>query len=489
MAEFALVLSLLTQDKIDEAMLEAKKYADKYPASPMVLNLLGLVQVKAKQIDEARKTFQKVLEMAPGEPGASQNLAALALEEGDTDTAIALYQGILKFHPNQGRTVIRLASLYQRLGRFRELEPLLEDLVKRQPDTFDARVLLSSIYLQQGKPSQAIEILSNVPEEKQNHPATLDALGDAQLANGETQNAINNFELLVKAQPLSISAYYKLAQAYYRAGNVKRLEETLQAALKLNPEHVPSQISMISLRILQNRPEEAHKLLAKLEQEFPGQPDILIQKARLAQLENKPEEAVHAYQQALSARPSSELVQQLALARWQAGQQDASIKTLEGWLKSSPDDTSVAYNLGLLYFKLDRRDDARRTFVAVLDNAPNHVQALNNLALLMRDDQPEAARGYAERALQISPNSTTLQDTLAMTLISQGDYTQAIKLLDQASQLAPANSLISYHLALALHKAGQDARARRVLNKVLENDLSLDEKVEVEKLLKELEGA
>ena len=141
------------------------------------------------------------------------------------------------------------------------------------------------------------------------------------------------------------------------------------------------------------------RLLEVLQTAYPDNPDLSIQQARLALAQDKPEEAVKAYQEAVRRIPNADLVGQLALAQWQAGQREASFQTMQGWLVDHPDDVKVRYNLANLFLAAGRHEEAREAFSIVIKAHPTHPVALSNLALLTRETDPGKAPSTVRRRL------------------------------------------------------------------------------------------
>ena len=174
-----------------------------------------------------------------------------------------------------------------------------------------------------------------------------------------------------------------------------------------------------------------------------------------------------AYQEAVKRIPNADLVGQLALAQWQAGQREASFQTLQDWLAEHPEDTMVRYNLANLYLAAGRHEEAREAFSIVIETHPTHPVALTNLALLTRETDPGKALAYAKLAYAVTPDAPVVQDTLAQILLDQGDVKQAVRLLERAVEQAPNDLQIRYHWAQALARNGERAVAQRELERIL----------------------
>ncbi len=104
----------------------------------------------------------------------------------------------------------------------------------------------------------------------------------------------------------------------------------------------------------------------------------------------------------------------------------------------------VAY--ASLLMQQGNNEDAVRQFREVLKSDPNNVPSLNNLAWLVRDQDPTDAITMATKAAYLSPNSPQVLDTLGWLKLKQGKAADSLPLLKQAHDLNPRDGEISYHL-------------------------------------------
>ena len=106
----------------------------------------------------------------------------------------------------------------------------------------------------------------------------------------------------------------------------------------------------------------------------------------------------------------------------------------------------------------------------VVEDHPNHVLALNNLAWLSRDLNLVQAIDYAEHASELAPNAAGVTDTLAMLLLKKDPASnRAYDLLQKAAKLAPGNAEIQLHFGALLVERGQFIQARDQLSAIAEN--------------------
>ena len=146
--------------------------------------------------------------------------------------------------------------------------------------------------------------------------------------------------------------------------------------------------------------------------------------------------------------------------------QEESFRIAAGLLDGLDDDSMVVpLNIvrAMIASNLGEFSAAEACYRAALDNDPDNIVALNNLAdmLTKRGERCDEAVDLASRALQQMPSEPTVIDTLCSALICAGRSTQAESMVREALSAAPDDALLHLALAGALvaQERWQDARS------------------------------
>jgi protein O-mannosyl-transferase len=129
-----------------------------------------------------------------------------------------------------------------------------------------------------------------------------------------------------------------------------------------------------------------------------------------------------------------------------------------------PDEPELYVHLGYADLLEGRRDEAARSFERVLELAPRHGVALNNLARIrfLDGDVPEALRLY-RATVAVRPDWAEGRRRLAVVLLMVGDTTSAIDELRLAVALDPSDAEAQMLLTGALARAeGRKADAAAI---------------------------
>jgi Flp pilus assembly protein TadD len=133
------------------------------------------------------------------------------------------------------------------------------------------------------------------------------------------------------------------------------------------------------------------------------------------------------------ARPDKPVLLTRLLAALMAADRHDEAKALgERWAAEHPIDAGVSLLLGDLNAMQGDLAHAAHWYAQALEVAPDNATALNNLAYLRIDSDPQGAVRLAERALAQDPKDAEVLDTLGQAVLAAGDSARARHLLNQA---------------------------------------------------------
>jgi tetratricopeptide (TPR) repeat protein len=126
-----------------------------------------------------------------------------------------------------------------------------------------------------------------------------------------------------------------------------------------------------------------------------------------------------------------------------------------------PDDGSVPQRdlyreLGVVYFRLERYDDAITAWQKGLQNAPNDPSLLNNLSVvMMQTNRYDEAAHYAKTALAGAPSMPQALNTMGQVYLIKKDYEKAAQYFLRALEVEPDVPQRYWNAALALEQTGK----------------------------------
>ncbi|MGX2038826.1 XrtA/PEP-CTERM system TPR-repeat protein PrsT [Methylocaldum sp. MU1018] len=488
-ADVYIALTQIRVRQFDKAQEVIDKLKAKMPDKALPLNLEGLMAIQRNDLDGARKNFQDALKLAPKDLTALNGLAQLALRNKELDLAVELFQTILRDHPKHIPALIALAEIQTLKGKWVETEDYLKQAVEANPEALGPRIVLARLYTRFGQASKAVTQLEEKRSDYGKNPEFLAALAEAQLAENSSARALETTKTLTAVAPTSALSHYLLARAQGENKDAKGMRASLEKSLQLDPKFFLSRLAMVRLLTQDQKPMEAEKYLAGLKKESPENPDVLESDGWFAMQQRRPRDAIIAYESALKKFPTSRLVVSLAQARLAAGEKESALETLADWIAKHPKDAYVRYVSAGLYMLIDRPTDAKTQLQAILEANPNNALVLNDLAWMLRKDDPQKGLEYAEKAVSLAPKSPAFLDTLAVILLDKGRPERALDVMQQAYVFDQKNPEIRYHLAVAYAKNARAEDARKILTELLNEKVQFKGQVEAQHLMKELSAS
>jgi tetratricopeptide (TPR) repeat protein len=214
---------------------------------------LGRMYLEAGHLEEGIAEMQAVIHLHPDFPQAHQALGMAYTERGRWDDAIAHLQRTLALAPDL--TVVRnhLGRIYMAQGRLQEAIQTFRALVERAPEVAEARHNLAVAYARQGLQEPAVEQFGEALRLRPDlHAARLD-LASLLIEQGRTPEAISTLEAAFAgtapqfgagAPPELVEVRYRLGVAYAVAGRRQEAVQELEGVLQAQPTHAAAHASL-----------------------------------------------------------------------------------------------------------------------------------------------------------------------------------------------------------------------------------------------------
>jgi tetratricopeptide (TPR) repeat protein len=160
----------------------------------------------------------------------------------------------------------------------------------------------------------------------------------------------------------------------------------------------------------------------------------------------------------------------LGTLTWRQCGMYANIETLwKTTLRLNPDCWMAHYNLGNVFIKKGRLDEAIPHFQKALQIYPGDEESHNNLGLaLLQKGSVDEAISHLQKALQIRPDFAGAHMNLGIALFQLGRMDEAITQYREALQINPRIAAAHYNLGNALLQKGSVAEAITQFQKALQ---------------------
>lgn len=486
-ADMAIISARLRQRDYDAALKAIDALERKQPDEPFAAQIRAGIQLEREDVAGARQSFAKALTIDPLYFPAAAGLAVLDLRDKKPDEARKHFDKLLAADPKNVQALLAIAELRAQAGADKaEIAGLLADAIKLNPTVVAPRLLLIELNLRTTDTKAALTAAQDGVAALPDSPELLDALGRAQMASGDFNQAINSFNKLVGLQRRSPQLQLRLADAYMAQKNVTAARQSLNRALEITPQFLPAQRGLVILELADGRPDQALAAARVVQSERPDQSVGYLLAGDVEFSRKNWEPAATAYRAGLKRGASTELAMKLHSVLVASQKRPDAETFATAWIKEHPQDAAFRSYLGdTALAKLDFAG-AEGQYLAVVKLQPENAIALNNLAWVTNRLKKPGAVAYAEQANALRPEQPAFMDTLAVILGDAGQAEKAIKLEKKAVALAPTNHSLRLNLAKLYLKSGDKALARTELDQLAKLGDKFRDQAEVDQLRKSL---
>jgi tetratricopeptide (TPR) repeat protein len=230
-----------------------------------------------------------------------------------------------------------------------------------------------------------------------------------------------------------------------------------RAALRLDPTLVmrarfPLAVALFDLK----QSGEARREFEAVRREAGEHPNVSYYLGRLDLLDQNFAGAVRNLSKAIVKPPFPDTAYYLGLACFKQGDLAAAEKWLQQAAKANPRDSLARYQLGMVYRKQGREEEARKALAesAELRRRDTDESELRTECAQKLDTGPRAeARALCQRLYH--PDDAERLTALGAIYGQHGDLEDALQTLRRAAELAPERPEMQYNLAFTYYRMGR----------------------------------
>ncbi len=357
------------------------------------------------------------------------------------------YQLALLLDPKDTAVRDRLSSLLEAMGRYEEAADLREKALGENPDPAELAKLLT-IYLaahDHGKTVGAYERLIKASPPDQS-ARLLRELLDYHRARQDQEGTVKTYNRLIAASPEPEAAGYlrELAHYYQERGD----NEQTVAAYRALKERLTGR--------------EAASVLKEI--------------GFLQAQDNKPDEAIKAYEEAAALDPEdANIYHNLARLYQSKGNQERYLKYMAQALNLDPANVEARLKLIDEYLAAGKTDKAENDLKTLLSAEPDNIEARLRLVNLLENkkDYDELSVQY-EYLLAKSPENKVLRYNLGVIYFDQGKLDKAEAMMKEVMRLDPKDVEAAQYLFEIYRKQDKKDEALDRAEQLIQLDQSLE---------------
>ena len=202
-------VQLLTQGRVDEAVLAFRNGLAQTPRDTKLRAALGLALIRTGHLSEASLYLSEAAKSSPGDGSVWAGLGDIALAGGDKARALQLFrQALAKDWPPE------------------------EELLR-----WEAQFTFASLLAESGKQREAISQLLAVIDQKGDDPVMSKKAADAIKAIGTPEQVEETYQILARQFPADSSAWLRLGDARFSARKDSLALDAYRRAVKVSPDN------------------------------------------------------------------------------------------------------------------------------------------------------------------------------------------------------------------------------------------------------------
>ena len=384
-----------------------------------LLALASQAQLQMGNTEKARGLLEKAVAVAPGDPGLRVGLGLNRLAAGDTARAISELEFAVGLNPSELMPEVYLVNALIANDQLDKAAAAVDALEKKQPGKPETYQLKGSVYLARMDTASAQKSFARALAIKPAYYPAIAALNQMDMRRNDTKSVEQRLETFLQKDHINLDAMLDLANLYAVTGRTADASRMLGTALDAHPRAVQAYLMLAQLRLQSGQAHDALTVAQKAQQISPKETRVLdvVGTAQLASGDAM--SAVITFRRLLELAPRSvPVLLKLSSAHTAQRETKEAIALIKQALEIDPGSLDAQVGLAVAYLNAKRYREAAE------------------LASRMQKERPNLPQGYA------------LEGDVHM---AQGQYAEALKVLDEAEKLAPSGQLrVRMHRAASL---------------------------------------
>lgn len=477
--------------------------------------------------DNAQYQISKVwLETEPDNVDALRTASVQAIKHDDFDAALDYMNRI---YAQDARADFDNLGTYAASLSPEEQETLVETFKRLQaeyPDRGEIGFNLAILQYTASRPEAAIETLKPILEDEPEYQPAIALYSTLLFESGESDEALMYLRSQTRRYPESRKLGTLYARMLVDAGQLQLAQDEFQRLLKMAPENHSLRLSYALVALENKQLDIAREELEKLVENSENRGDAHYYLGRLAELENKPGEALEHYMQVDRGNQFFAALTRSGELQAEKGELDQALQRLQQlrerlpsqadrlWLAeinlltrlerteqalvtaneaiaAYPENVNIRYARAMINDQLNNLTAAEEDLRWIIEREPENAVALNALGytLTVKTERYDEALELIRKAHRLAPDNPAIMDSLGWVHFKRGNSTKALDYLTRAYEVFP-DAEVAAHLGEVLWVMGRKDDALRIWNHALEEhpaDETLTSTIERLNVLQEVE--
>jgi len=372
-----LVKALGYGGNLDQAIQLLNNLEKRYPKDSEIKHLYATVFETNQKFEQAREYYVYLLEQKPADDMIKLKIADISSWIGDYSTSIDYYGQVLAKQPENIPLKTKLADVYFGAGNYIDAISFYNEL-GINPEVDKRRTEnLGYSYLNIKQFEEAIDIFSRLLKYYPDDIEAKVALANTLYASGDIDKAREEFKKIIEQSPKDTRSAMKLAEILAAEQHYEEGISVCRQILLKEPHNKTAQLWLARILSWDKQYDESLKVYEDIIQADSDWLTPRREKARVLGWTRKYEKSIEEYQKVIANNPDDSVVIDEKKAKYGLYNyyDKQALKYYDRWLESEPDNLEALYDLGQIYSRQSKWEDAGKMYRRVLDIFPNHFMA------------------------------------------------------------------------------------------------------------------
>jgi tetratricopeptide (TPR) repeat protein len=247
--ELGKALAGIDDTNYQQAIAEETEALRLDPKSYGARRVLGKIYANQHKLPEALKLLEEARDLKPTSYSAQSDLGTAYLASGKIDEAIASFKKAIEIKPSSVESHVKLAVLLSKKNEYKEAIAEAKAAVKLNDKQAETHLTLANLQLESGDYTEAVDAFKAAIEANgfdsfgAKNPLTaasaLSGLGWAiasqkDVSKDKLEEAVNDERKAIKAYPIYLPGFVRLADLLTRQSKNKEAEAVYQGGMKIS---------------------------------------------------------------------------------------------------------------------------------------------------------------------------------------------------------------------------------------------------------------
>lgn len=427
--------------------------------------------INSDEFNLAQKELKEILSIEPNNLEAIKNLALCEVNLDNPTEAISLFKKAVELDENDATSFFYLANCLSRIGNKEEAIKNFELVLKLRPDFIDVYKSLAMIQVEFGQIDNAIEILNKALKNESIEPdyTLYYILATCYMLKKDNINAIKYLEAALELNPEHLPVMNSLSSCYMGIKEYDKALNVLKKAFELDQNNA---LTAYNLGVLYQTTEQYQKALQCFQISYQLEPTITMMSS-LANCALKAGEYMMAcvmYKNLVMLYPNNAEYRYSYVECLEAtSQYKEALENVNKLLAADEKNIGLIKKKGSFLRKLDFCEEAIEVLTSLLNRGKIDVEVYYNLAYsYVQLGDYDNAKEMFKKCIILEPENPYAHKDLGVLYLKMNCYDWAVDEMLEAIRLEDNVSEFYYSLGVSYLMLSENQKAKEALLKAIE---------------------